>query len=608
MIAPSDRSGDLSIAATGSLTDFGRAGLIGLAETQIARHLAHLYDEPDQSVMLATALSVTALRAGSVCLDLTRLDQLAPAVLDPPAADLDQLVWPDLDLWLDRLQRSPLVQTGSNGSGDRPLRLVGHWLYLERSWADQEAVAELLSRRLRPTDQPSDDFSQLFIDVDRDQGSGPADQSAPASAAQARACALARQHHCLVIGGGPGTGKTTTVARVLASLADDLTPRICLTAPTGKAAAHLDAAVRRNLGQLGLDRLADSIPTAGTIHRVLGLKPWGAVDFGPDRPLPVDLLVVDEVSMLSLRHMRLLLQAVPPTARVILVGDPDQLASVESGAVLADIVAAAEQASPGSRTVPYVRLDHNYRFSGAVADLADLIRNGQAEAVVDLVASQPDGIEFVPLGALVPTPDLTELAGLRADVVNAGQAVRQRLAEVDWSAALIASQSHRLLCAHRLGPYGVSHWSRLAETWLAQELPDYGRGGPWPLGSPVIATRNDDALGVYNGDTGLVVEQNGRRRVVLDTSSGLRLFGPAQLDGLEPNHASTIHKAQGSQYDAVSVVAPPPGASLLTRQLLYTAVTRAQRRVRLIGSLDSIRQAVQQPALRASGLTERLLE
>ncbi|MDR1079252.1 MAG: exodeoxyribonuclease V subunit alpha [Propionibacteriaceae bacterium] len=613
MSAPAERPGDLSIAATGLLADFGRAGLIGLAETQIARHLAHLYDESDQSVMLATALSVTALRAGSVCLDLTRLDQLAPADPDQPDLALDQIVWPDLDPWLERLQVSPLVRVGSTGPGDRPLRLVGHWLYLERSWADQEAVAELLGRLWRPFDQPSDALSQSDVD-ENERGRGDPDhrpirpdQPAPASAAQVRACDLARRRHGLVIGGGPGTGKTTTVARVLASLAGDPAPRICLTAPTGKAAAHLDAAVRRNLGQLGLDRLADSIPTAGTIHRVLGIKPWGAVDFGPDRPLPVDLLVVDEVSMLSLRHMRLLLQAVPPTARVVLVGDPDQLASVEAGAVLADIVAAAEQVAAGEPAVPYVRLDHNYRFSGALADLAGLIRDGRADAVVELVASQPDGVEFAPLGAALPTPDQPELTGLRDDVVDVGQAVRRALAEDDWPRALAASQAHRLLCAHRLGPYGVSHWSRLAEAWLTRTRPDHGRGGPWQIGLPVLATRNDDALGVYNGDTGLVVDQNGRRRVVLDTSSGLRLFGPAQLDGLEPNHASTIHKAQGSQYDAVSIVAPPPGASLLTRQLLYTAVTRAQRRVRLIGSLDSIRQAVQRPALRASGLTERLL-
>ncbi|MDR1387767.1 MAG: exodeoxyribonuclease V subunit alpha [Propionibacteriaceae bacterium] len=594
---------DLSIAATGPLVDFGRAGLIGLAETQIARHLAHLYGESDQLVMLAAALSVTALRAGSVCLDLSQVDQLAPAVADGVEVDLSQLEWPAPDLWLDRLRLSRLVRSGPDGPGDRPLRLVDRWLYLERSWADQQAVVASLRHRLQSNDQPPDQLCKSYIDVSCPPS------APPASDAQERACQLAQRSRCLVIGGGPGTGKTTTVARVLASLSPSPShpPRICLTAPTGKAAAHLDAAVRRNLGQLGASWLADQIPTAGTIHRVLGIKPWGAVDFGPDRLLPVDWLVVDEVSMLSLRHMRLLLQAVPEPARVVLVGDPDQLASVEAGAVLADIVAAAEGHPGEAAAIPYVRLDHNYRFTGALAELAELIRDGRAEAVVELVASQPEGVEFAPLDSGSPTAELAALDGLRQEVVDCGRAVRQALAAADWPEALAASGRHRLLCAHRLGPSGVSHWSRLAETWLAQALPAPDRSGLWPVGLPVLATRNDDALGVYNGDTGLVVDFDGRRRVVLDTSSGLRLFGPAQLEGLEPNHASTIHKAQGSQYDAVSVVVPPSGASLLTRQLLYTAVTRAQRRVRLIGSLDAIRQAVQQPALRASGLTERLL-
>ncbi|MDR1450358.1 MAG: AAA family ATPase, partial [Propionibacteriaceae bacterium] len=436
-----------------------------------------------------------------------------------------------------------------------------------------------------------------------------------------------------------------------------------------------DSAVRRNLAVAGQAELAAAIPPAATIHRLLGIKPWGAVDHGAEHPLAADVIVVDEVSMLSLRHMGLLLDAAPAAARLILAGDPDQLASVEAGAVLADLVAAltaqtsasqnnsstaqsrtaqtganhnhtalnakgqattgragAEEATsavgqtgdncarpmptqdavsgpkaaaePGRQGPAFVRLQHNFRFAGAIGDLAEAIRNGAADRVLALLAASPDGVDFIE--ADVAVAGAAALDGLREAVVATGRATVQAVAAGDWAGALAAADRHRVLCGHRRGPFGVSRWHKTVESWLAEALPGYGRGGPWYPGLPVQVTHNDEVIGVFNGDTGVIVPSAGQTRVVLATANGLRLIGPAELDGLEGLHATTIHKAQGSQFDAVSVIVPPPEAALLTRELLYTAVTRAQRHVRLIGTAESVACAVNRQALRASGLAGRL--
>jgi exodeoxyribonuclease V alpha subunit len=591
------------LAAVARVAEFAAAGLLNWSDCQLARHLTHLYQEDDELVTLGVGLTLAALRAGSVCLDLARAKDLLPGESADQTAlrAAADLAWPEPTDWARRLGRSPVVTPGDGPTTGRPLRLVAGRLYLERSWDDQEAVARSIRARLKAPAQPAtttaDRLDAIFP---------PTGAAAPDRRRQAGELALRRRF--LVVGGGPGTGKTTTVARLLAVLADpDRPPRIVLAAPTGKAAARLDAAVRQSLDDLGLARLRAAVAPAGTVHRVLGIKPWGDVDYRLDHPLPADLVVVDETSMLSLRHMRLLLEAVPTTARLILVGDPDQLASVESGAVLADLVA-----SQGPGAIPFVRLDHNYRFSGELTRLAWAIRAGQSEAVLSQLAAGGSQIEWIEAD---PAGDWDEaaLGPLRQTVVATGQAVVAGLAA--WSGGgdparltpvLETANQHRLLCAHRRGPYGVARWSAQAAAWLAQAIPGYGRGAPWHLGLPVQVTRNDDVLGVFNGDTGLVVEVRGQPRIALATSSGPRLIGPAELDGLEPIHASTIHKAQGSQFDQVTVIVPPPETSLLTRELLYTAVTRAQTRVRLIGTAAAVAHAVTHPALRASGLADRL--
>jgi len=513
------------------------------ATIRLARHLGYLYGETDEPVISATARAIVALAAGSVY------------------AEVDEDV-------AHHLRNSPMVAAPGD-AWDRPLVLDGRALYLTRYWAEQESIVDRLRVLLAaPHTAPSPPEPGL-------------DES------QAAAVAMATSAPFSVIAGGPGTGKTTVVARIVAALqAGQAAPlRVILAAPTGRAAARLDQAVHA---------VAGARITAGTLHRVLGIKPWGAIDHDAGHPLAADVVVVDEASMLSLHLMAQLLQAIAPPTRLILLGDPDQLASVEAGAVLADIVANAG-------TVPVTRLTHTYRYSGDIADLAEATRRGDADAVLGILGRDSAALEWDRADPSAPGFAPDSLAGLHQDATTQGQALIAAGRAGDAIGACTALGAHRLLLAHRHGPTGVSHWSDIVRRWVT------GGGTPgWYPGLPILITRNDDVLGVYNGDTGVIVATPGGVALALDDPAGPRLIAPDLVAAWEPLYASTIHKAQGSQYDAVSLILPPPETALATRELFYTAVTRARTYLRIVGTPAAIAHAVTTPALRASGLAGRL--
>ncbi len=582
----------LSVSARGVIAQFHSRGVLDWGDVHTAQQVCYLYREQHPDVCLALALTIRALRMGSVCLDL---DRAADSVLGTGDAsvDLPGGAWPEPDAWRSALAASPAVSDGADAPSDRPLRLIGHRLYLERYWCEEEKVRHHLTERarrpLRSSAAAQRHLDRLFPE--------------PEQGAQRQAAERALASSLTVVAGGPGTGKTTTIARILVLLArSEPGVRIALAASTGKAATRLDQALDQSRATLPpADSELLTGLSASTLHRLLGRR-RGQSRFihNAANPLPYDVIVVDETSMISLTLMSALLDAAAPDARLILVGDPDQLASVEAGAVLADVTGAgwpnAATTAEGTNG-PVIWLRHNFRFGGSIGALAHAIRDGDGEAAVAILEG-PD-----PQVSLVTT---RTIGAVQEQVVRAATAVDRAARDGDVTAAVAALDAHRLLCAHRQGPFGVSHWSRIAEHWLRDAIPDFGHEGEWYTGRPLMVTENNADLGLYNGDTGVVIRIDGRPRVAFATGETVRTFSPYLLAGGQTVLAMTVHKAQGSQFGSVSIVLPPADSPLLTRELLYTAVTRARHAVTLVGSADAVRRAIAQRALRASGLRERL--
>ena len=302
------------------------------------------------------------------------------------------------------------------------------------------------------------------------------------------------------------------------------------------------------------------------------------------------------LSMVDLTMMGRLLEALRPDSRLVLVGDPQQLTSVGAGAVLSDLVVGYD----GRPDSPVAQLTTNFRSEEDIKSLAAALRTGDPDEVVRVLRLPSDQVSWL------ETSDEAEIeAALRPDSLAAARAVWAAARDEDPGAALAELDRYRLLCAHREGPYGVRRWNHLVERWLAED-PDVEVYGEWYVGRPLLVTSNDYALDVYNGESGVVVRQDQRRRVFIAGSERLKEFAPGRLEAVETMHAMTIHKSQGSQADRVTVLLPDESSRLLTRELFYTAVTRARHHVRVVGSEAAVRAAVTTRAQRATGLPARL--
>ncbi|MEE6175430.1 exodeoxyribonuclease V subunit alpha [Mycobacterium sp. 050134] len=568
---------DVAVTATGLLKVFNVAGVLDLSDVLVAQRVCALGKEPDERVALAAALVVRALRGGSVCVDLSTVAATVGAA---------ELPWPDDAAWLTAVRRSPLLD-------DPPvLRLYDdRLLYLDRYWLEETQVCEDVLTLLTPGKSVELPASERLFPAGFEE--------------QREAADIALSQRITVLTGGPGTGKTTTVARLLALVAEQAEtsaaarPRIALAAPTGKAAARLQEAVAQEVATLApADRERLGRLQAVTVHRLLGFRPGSSTRFRHDRAnrLPHDVIVVDETSMVSLTMMARLLEAVRPDARLVLVGDADQLASVEAGAVLADLVDGLSARSD----VRVAALRTSHRFGESIGALADAIRVGDSDGALTLLRSGDEHIEYIEFGeGEDPSPRLRP--------VLMSHALRLREAAVlgATAVALAALDEHRLLCAHRRGPYGVEHWNAQVQSWLAEET-----GQPawahWYAGRPLLVTANDYGLRIYNGDTGVTVAGPDDLRAVIAAAGGPLSFATSRLGDVDTMHAMTIHKSQGGQADEITVLLPPEDSRLLTRELFYTAVTRAKAKVRVVGSEVSIRAAIGRRAVRASGLRLRL--
>ncbi|MDQ1106397.1 exodeoxyribonuclease V subunit alpha [Nocardioides zeae] len=605
-----------AVAPEGLLRDLNHAGVLTAADVQVATRVGGLAVLADgrgaehDLALLALALCVRSVRGGSVCLDLASV----AASTEVPTG----WTWPDHDAWCAAIDGSALVATGV-------LHRAGSLVHLDRYLREERQVADDLRLRERQP-APGVDLGLLEQGVTRVF-------PAPGDEEQRAAARHALTHRTTVLTGGPGTGKTTAVAGLLALLAEQAErgpggrpPRVALAAPTGKAAARLTEAVAesaRRFSPADQDRVARLVQgaPATTLHRLLGARPDSSVRFRHHRGnrLPHDVVVVDEASMLSLTLTARLLEAVRPDARLLLVGDPDQLASVEAGAVLADLVAGF-----GEQDGPVVRLRTSHRFGASIGTLAAALRDGDTDGPGDGAGEDAGvlgllrGVRRAPGSPADPSEpvgfvDLAEPAteaaldeALRPLVLPMARAVRAAALAGDGAAALALLAEHRLLCAHRSGPAGVAAQNRRVEAWLAEEDPGVVPGGSY-AGRPLLVSRNDPGLGLANGDTGVVVRApDGSFRAVFATAGASRELALSRVGDVETMHALTIHKAQGSQAERITVLLPGPESRLLTRELLYTAVTRAQRSVCLVGSEEAIGAAVGRHVQRASGLRERL--
>jgi exodeoxyribonuclease V alpha subunit len=635
----------LALRAPEPLAAFNRAGVLSAADVHVAVELTRLADldaagpAEHGAVALAVAFAVRAPRLGHVFVDLTTVSTTA-AVETEEAVDLAGLPWPSPDGWAGAVAGcTGLVASGEvDGPEVRPLRLVGRRLSLDRYWREERLVATLLTRlagtatRAVPIDELAATLVRLFPREEDDL------QRVAAAAAVLRGLS--------VIAGGPGTGKTTTVARIAALLAETAAaaarpfPLLALCAPTGKAAARLEEAVCQEAAELPVGAaVREWLQTlrASTIHRLLGWRPGSHSRFRHDagNRLPHDVVIVDETSMVSLSLMARLLESVRGDAQLVLVGDPDQLTAIEAGAVLRDIVgpaAAGPRLSPRMRAlmqrvaaveVPpvleapgsafgdgVVVLERGRRFGAEIAAVAAAIRRGDGDGTVAAVVAAPEALTWIQVDVDADEDLEPALAALRDGTVRAGSEVALAAEAGDAAGALRALSAFRLLCAHRRGPYGVAAWTAQIERWLAEAVTGFDATATEYAGRPLLITENDYELGLVNGDSGVVVRGGGEGRLtaVFERDRELIHFAPSRLESAETLHAMTIHKSQGSQFEAAAVLLPNSNSRILTRELLYTAVTRARRRLILVGSEESLRAAVERPVARATGLRERLWE
>ncbi|MFI8417466.1 exodeoxyribonuclease V subunit alpha [Serratia sp. NPDC078593] len=602
-------------------------GALRPLDMQFARVVAEPH-RPD--ILLAAACLSAESGAGHVCL---LLDQLLPAKLfGGRQPELAQAVWqaagqPDVEGWRQRLLTAAAV---SDGSQPTPLVLQQQRLYLQRMWQSEGEVAAFISSDSVPE---AIDIARLRTILDQLFGPGTASPDW-----QKIAAAVAATRRIAVISGGPGTGKTTTVAKLLAALvqlAEGTRLRIQLAAPTGKAAARLTESLGSASQHLALtpEQRALFPSEAATLHRLLGAQPNSQrMRYHRGNPLHLDVLVVDEASMVDLPMMARLIAALPQHARVIFLGDRDQLASVEAGAVLGDICRFAEQGYSDTRAAQLSQLTgcallgqvaeadaavrdslcllrKSYRFDAksGIGQLALAVNAGEGKrALLALDGHFSDVAGF-------PLANTEDYQALLDNCVN-GYRDYLKLVKMGADAQqILAAFGHfQVLCALREGPFGVAGLNERIETGLQRAgliRRNAGAAGKWYLGRPVMIGRNDSALGLFNGDIGIALpDEQGELRVHFQLPDGnIKSVQPSRLPAHETAYAMTVHKSQGSEFDHTVLVLPNHYLPVLTRELVYTAITRARRQLSLYASEKVLMSAIRTPTQRRSGLAERLV-
>ncbi|MBV8249490.1 MAG: exodeoxyribonuclease V subunit alpha [Comamonas sp.] len=656
-------------AALAALERLADAGLLRRLDSALAAFVAGQDAEAEPALLVAAAVLAQMEGRGHSCLPLAALPQNPNEILGWPkeAVPVQLSLWEQLpsrlEAWLRALRRSSVVrvvgQAVASPDLGQPLVLLdgeAPLLYLRRYWDYERSVAAQIAQRTEAETGPDEATVQRWLERLFTPAAGAVDW-------QKLACALALRGRLSVITGGPGTGKTYTAARLLALLfataPDAAQLRVALAAPTGKAAARLKQSIDGSLlelkgavqGELELESLVKRMGAARTLHSLLGARPdTRRFAHHAGNPLDVDVLIVDEASMIHLEMMAALLQALPPTARLILLGDKDQLASVEAGAVLGDLCRDAQQGGYSADTQAYARrvtgldlpaqfravgpslplaqhtvmLRESRRFGGPIGRLALAVNIGDAPAAMELLREQtrsgPDAELWAREGGDLEAVVRSAVAGrgtaagyaAYAQVLARGRAGFASEAEHrQWVLAVLqAFDRYRLLCAVREGAWGVAGLNRAVEAAL-QAQGAIRKDGEWYAGRPVMVTRNDVQLGVFNGDIGMALPSfadPGRLRVFFLQGENLHHVSTARLAHVETAFAMTVHKSQGSEFEHTALVLSAQGGSVLSRELVYTGITRARRAFSLWSEVPGLLvSAMGSPTQRNSGLL-RFLE
>ncbi|WP_145516453.1 exodeoxyribonuclease V subunit alpha [Yersinia aleksiciae] len=598
----------------------------------------------DNNPMLQLAAAILSAEAGAghVCLPLSYLQP--DLLFGGRQSALSQALWqaagaPDESRWVQALNNSPAV---SDGSQPTPLILQNNRLYLQRMWQYEGDVVRFIASDSTATwvNEPRD-VNETLLRTTLDRLFGLAGTEVDW---QKVAAAVAATRRISVISGGPGTGKTTTVAKLLTALiqlSQGQRLRIQLAAPTGKAAARLTESLGNAIRQLVLtDDERKLFPDqASTLHRLLGAQPNSQrLRYHRGNPLNLDVLVVDEASMVDLPMMARLIAALPAKAQVIFLGDRDQLASVEAGAVLGDICRFAEWGYSELRAEQLARLTgcsllgvipigdvptdavnvrdslcllrKSYRFDekSGIGQLALAVNAGKSNKALSVLSSTYSDIECFSLA------DSDDYQVLLEDCAAGYQHYLQLATSGAHAVDVLAAfDRYQLLCALRTGPFGVSGLNERIEQLLHRKRfieRASGPSGRWYVGRPVMIGLNDSALGLFNGDIGIALyDSEGELRVHFQLPDGnIKSVQPSRLPSHETAYAMTVHKSQGSEFEHTALILPNTFMPVLTRELVYTAITRARQRLTLYCSHAVLSHAIRTPTQRRSGLVDRLNE
>lgn len=606
------------------LENLSEENILTAIDVEFCRFVQRIVQEPDERVLLAACLASRAYRDGNVCI---LLPEIAGREVFEDASQPLQITAPSLEEWVTALGKSPLVGAENEF---KPLVLDRfNRLYLQKQWHNEQNLVKQIRKKANRSvagidmDVLQDGLNRLFPSPGE---TGQIDW-------QKIAAVSAVLNHFTVISGGPGTGKTTTVVRLLALLLEQgvkakSSSSLALAAPTGKAAARLESSVRQALQHLRtMEEVKQQIPLeCHTIHQLLGARyHTSQFRYNKDNPLPYDYIIIDEVSMVDQALMSRLMEATLDQTRILLLGDKDQLASVEAGSVLGDICGGYYQngfsrkrreefseldvnlphpqiqSEPQSLTDNIILLQKSYRFeSGSgIGRLANAINQGEADESLSILgdSSFPDAV-------LLEENTYENFLETLIDKV-AGQ-FKRILGGTTPEDMFRFSRQFQVLSSHRQGPWGTQYLNKRIEGGLISRglISAYN---PWYRGRPIIINENNYTLGLSNGDIGICMpDENGKPTVIFKNENMFKEVWPSQLPDFSTAFLLTVHKSQGSEFDDIWLVLPETKSKILSRELLYTAVSRARSSVSILGSPNVLREGIARKVARNSGLKDYL--